>query len=537
MNRSIAVLIAALVTSGPSTAASDAGDRVKSAQPVPVAVLVPVCDPAVPEGLGLAIAERANSKLLRTGHYAVLHARQVLAAADRHRVATAEFANPAAARTLAERTGAQTFAYATLKAKAPGFTFSISVGHVGDAGDTTTTIDLPRGEAIAVEAAASALAAATAKLDGLTPEDDAPTSTQDTAMREYAACAAKLIQQPIGIENPTLLAEAELALAVKACEAAVKADPQFSRAWATLALASAIAGDDARAIEALGRVKVSSAYLSNAVLARFWLVSRYQSDAAAEVVLTDTIAREPGQLLTRTYLAEYYGALGRWNDAARAWQAFATLVPKSPFALSRLAYALSRLGQSDEAAVLARRAIAFDPDSPELILELASRQIDAGQLDAAEATLGPLAKSPKPRAEVLLRYGYLKQKQGKTADAKRFLASAMVNAKDKREWRTRARARVNLAQLALVAGDNAGARKLVLESLQDGLQPPLGEPVDPKSVWALVTEQEVSGSLAKGVAKRKEATPLPGLGSATGAARQAPPQGFDGIAVKTPAAP
>lgn len=496
---------------------------------IPVAVLVPASGSGVPEGLALAIAERVGSKLIRTQGYAVLHPRQVLAAAERNNLSSAALAEPGAARALAEKLGARTFASARLSVEGEGLRLRYAVGRIGEVGEATGALELPKGEAVALEQAASALAAALAERDGLALADDEPASTQDSAVRDYAVCAAKLIQQPIGIENPTLLAEAELAAAVKACEAAVKADPAFARAWAALALASAIAGDDTRAIEALGQLKVSSAWLANAVLARFWLVSRYQSDAAAEVVLNDTVAREPGQLLTRTYLAEYYGALGRWADAARAWQAFAALVPKSPFALSRLAWALARLGKVEEAAVQARAALAFDPQSPELLLELASRQLDAKQLEAAEATLAPLLKAKPPRAEVLLRAGYLKLAQGKPVEAKKLLESALGAAKDKRAWRTRARARLDLAQLAFAGGDRPQAKKQLLASLKEGLAPSAAERAAPEGLWSLVSQQELEANLAKGVALPKEASPL------AAAVRPAAPKGFERVAVPAPA--
>src|SRR5262249_15117512 len=138
-----------------------------------------------------------------------------------------------------------------------------------------------------------------------------PASAKDVAMRHYAACDARLIEQPVGIDNPFVLNDVELKKAIASCETAVKADPAFSAAWAALAFASALAGDDRRAVEALSNVKPDAGHVPNAAVARFWLVSRYQSAEAGVAVLKEAIAKEPGFLLARAYLAELYNALGK----------------------------------------------------------------------------------------------------------------------------------------------------------------------------------------------------------------------------------
>ena len=355
-----------------------------------------------------------------------------------------------------------------------------------------------------------------------------PQTSSDAAMADYAACADVLGLQPLGIENPTVLREAELAEAIRNCEAAVKADPGFGAGWAALALAAAIRGDDARAVEALGRAKGESGSLPNRALARFWLVSRYQSAEAAEQVLADAVRAEPGSMLMRAYLGELYNALGRHADAARVWRAYASDCPTSPFALSRLAYTLARLGQPDEAAAFAEKALAFDPGSPDLKLELASRWLDAGKPDQAVATLEP-ELDKQPSAELLLRYGYAQLRRGELAKAEKALTAAFAAAQGGTDWRTRIRAKLNLAEIAFRQGKKDLAKQLLSESARDGLA--LRPTPETKDLFALLSPAELKALQAKGVGQKKESSPFAVDGGevAPAAARPQAPAGFEAV--------
>jgi tetratricopeptide (TPR) repeat protein len=512
-----------------SIIASTQGTKAVAAEPAPqrasVVVLPPVADPKVPVGLALAMQEKASALLLGTGRYDVVHARQVRSMALRHRMSMEALSDPNLARQAAERLGASYFVFSRLTSAKGGFSASVSVGQRGEAKVQSATLTLPAADDKAVAEGGRALAVELTKYDGSkAPEGDAqPLSSKESAMRNYAACDSRLSGQPVGIENPFLLNDTELKKAIASCETAVKTDPDFAAAWGALAFASALCGNDARAVEALTRIKPESGHNPNAMAARFWLVSRYQSSEAAVAVLKDAVAKEPGFLLARVYLAELYNALGRHEEAAKAWQEYAAHSEGNAFVISRLAYTLSRLGKTRDAAAFAEKAMAYDPESFDLALEQSSRLIDDGQVDKALALLEPLAAKKDAPAELVLRLGYAKMLKGELDLAGKLMNQAFDLAKDTAEWRTRARAKANLAELLLKREAKDKAKAAVADALKEGLRPSAVKP----ELLALLSEAEVKAAEAKGLGKvkPKEGTAVPEKAAA------AAPTGFEKVKV------
>ena len=488
-------------------------------------VFPPVADAKAPAGLNLAMQEKATALLMATGRYDLVHARQVKAVATRHRMAADAFNDPNVARQAAERLGVTRFVYSKLTPAKNGWTLDVSVGERASPKVQTSSLVLPLADDKAVDEGGKGLATELTKYDGSkAPEGAAqPAAAKDSAMRNYAACDFRLINQPVGIENPFLLNEGELKKAIASCETAVKTDPAFSAAWAALAFASALAGNDARAVEALTAVPEGAGHLPYAMAARFWLVSRYQTSEAAESVLEDAIAKEPGFLLARGYLAELYNALGRHADAAKAWREYAAHSEGNAWVISRLAYTLARLGKTKEAAEFAAKAIAYDPESYDLALEHSSRLIDDAQVDKAIAVLEPLAAKKDAPAELILRLGYAKMLKGDLDAAEKLVNQAFGLAKDASEWRTRARAKLNLAEVALKRDAKDKAKAAVTDALKEGLRPTAVKP----ELVALLSDAEVKAAEAKGLGKvkPKEGAAVPERPAA------AAPKGFEKVKV------
>jgi len=501
-----------------------------AAEPQPqrstVVVFPPVADAKGLPGLNLAMQEKANALLMGAGRYDLVHARQVRSMALRHRIGLDTLNDPNVARQAAERLGTTLFVYSKLNQNRGGYSLEVSVGQRESPKVQTNTIVLQGGEEKIVDAGGRALAGEVARYDGSkAPEGDAqPATVKDSAMKNYAACDALLIGQPVGIENPFLLQEQSIKKAIASCETAVKSDPGFGAAWGALAFASALAGNDARAVEALTNVKAEQGHNPNAMAARFWLVSRYQSSEAAVTVLKDAIAKEPGFLLARVYLAELYNALGKHEDAAKAWREYAARSEGDTFVISRLAYTLARLGKTKEAADFAAKAIAYDPEAFDLALEHSSRLIDDGQVDKAIGVLEPLAAKKDAPAELVLRLGYAKMLKGDLDGAEKLMNQAHGLAKDASEWRTRARAKVNLAEVALKRDAKDKAKAAVTDALKEGLRPSAVKP----ELVALLSADEVKAAEAKGLGKvkPKEGTAVPEKPAAT------PPKGFDKVKVQ-----
>lgn len=496
--------------------------------PAVVVVLPPVFEGTrQPEGLGFALQEQANTLLLGK-HAHVLHPRQVHSMARHHRMKLETFADAAVAKLAAQRLGAKVFAFTSVKKTPQGFTLTISTATTKDAAATTTSLTLPKGESAFVRQGAAAVASAVRLAQGV-HEDPFPTPlpVKDGAVADLASCEALLLEQPLGIEAPTVLVKDTLTRAVGACGAAVKAEPELHQAWAALALAAAVLGDDARALAAIAKARASPLAWSNATLARFWLASRYQSGEAGLAVLDDALKQTTGFMLARASRAELLSALGKHGEAAKAWQDYADHSPTSAFVLSRLAQGQARLGQTKEAVATAVKALGLDPDSDELKLELASRHVDAGQLEEATRILEPLAEMADARAEVPLRLGWVKLLSNDAAGAVPLLERAIAKAKSPHDWRTRGRAKLDLARAALVLQKKADAKKWLQEAGKDGVGlPPPGPEHD--ALLALLTPAEAA-TLVRTKPSPAEASPFPVVAGDVKVfqPRQPAPKGFE----------
>ena len=94
---------------------------------------------------------------------------------------------------------------------------------------------------------------------------------------------------------------------------------------------------------------------ANGARARVGLVTRYQSTEAGEAVLKEAIAKEPGFLLARGYLAELLNTEGKHADAAKVWQDYAAGTPNNPFIISRPAFPDPYGGKSRELFLMGGR--------------------------------------------------------------------------------------------------------------------------------------------------------------------------------------
>lgn len=457
--------------------AQDAGTAAPKPARLPVLVVLPPAtdDPAARE-YAMLLQARAYGQLLATGRFALPHIKQVLAMTSGEGLKADQLKSPEDAERAAKRLGADGFVYGQLTSDAKGWTLTANAQRVGKKPQKLTLkLDLGEATVKAIEEGGDALATALYKLavtdkKPLALQDVAPSTLSDPAMRAFARCYGTLMRQPAGIENPTVLDEAELRAAVQACEEAAKGDPGFSGAQAGLALAFAILGDDTRAAKALSLVGAADADQPLAWQARFWLVTRYQSGAAGEYVLREAIAGQPGFLLARSYLAELLDTLGEHVKAGEAWKAYSELVPGDPFIRTRLARSLARQGKHDEAIALAKEVVAQNPNSRDAKLQLASCHIDANQWDAAVAVLEALKAQPNASADVFLRLGWASFRKGDTEAARAFYEEALARANKPGQWRMRGRAHYDLALVHLKNTDPAKAEESLKAALATGFR-------------------------------------------------------------------
>ena len=404
--------------------------------------------------LALLIQARTSAVLATTERYSDIHLKQILAMASREGL-DIEGLEPKNSDRAARLLGAERLAWGQLERNEKGFRLKAVVSDLKKI--TRVEVQLGSDLAVAVEAAAATISHAMLRVEGVTGfKTPPPVSTKsDAAMQAFSHCYATVVRQPMGIENPAVLDAAELEVAITQCKEALTADPKFAPASAALGLAYAIMGNDVEALKALTPLKGADLDQPLYWIARFWEVTRYQSNDAGEALLREAISKRPGFLLARAYLGELLDTLGKHDKAAVAWQEFAAVAPADPYVLGRHAKSLARLGKHDEALELTKKALELEPRSREMRLQLASRFIDAAKVDEALPVLTALSDEPETRGEVLLRLGWAYYLKGSMDLAAPLFEKAIVRAKSPGEWRTRGRAHYDLA---LIHAKNAPAK-------------------------------------------------------------------------------
>ena len=439
--------------------------------------ITPVVLPLWSEGpvgreLGFGIADKAGALLEATGDYNHVHLKQVLNLVRGHDWRLKQLTEPELAKRAIWLLGAQLGLGGSLRSRADGgFELTFSVYDLRTGKQSSGQAALPAGVAAAVDQGALALAAAIAELDGVKLAAQAkvhPDTRVDGAMQAYLACAAVLIEQPMGLRKSHVVDPARMSGARQQCQRAVRLDPEFSAAWATLSLANSLALQSEEAARALEAARKAEGYLAFKTLAHYWLATRFGSNAEGAKVLDEAIAARPGALIFRTYLGEHLNVTRQYDRALQVWRGYLDQVARSPYAQAQEGYSLARLGKLNHAVTLTRAASGGDPDSLDLKLELASRLVDAGKLSEAEQLLLPMAEHPRAFGEILLRLGYVYLLQRKDDQAEPWLRRALEKARGPNEWRTRGRTRYDLAILEARRGKLAEAEEHLLAAAAEG---------------------------------------------------------------------
>ena len=452
-------LLVAVLVSLPATAAP-------LRKPV-VALLPATSSDSVVRKVGLLLGARASELLEAAGKTSELHVRQVLAMAEAEGLDPSTFSAPKVAALARINLGADRVVTTNLEWKDKKY---LLTGAVVEATKSTPfKVELPGTQSAALllgsEAIANAVLGAAPKRVLTQPE-----SKDDEALVELADCYSTIIRQPMAIETPAVLEPGEIEAAITSCRKALEIDPDLHFAQATLALAQAINGDDVGATKSLGGLAEADDVVEPYTLARFWLLTRYQSNEAGLAFLRSIVAKHPTELIARASLAETLSLLSNQALTVDAWNEVLTLVPSSPIVMGRLSRALFRSGKRDESLALAKRALEAAPLSREARLQLASRYIDLGKPDEAIATLKPLTDSKSARGEEVLRLGWAHWLKGESETAAGLFQTALDRATSASEWRTRGRAFYNLALVEAKRGHTDAAKVALKASLQTGFR-------------------------------------------------------------------
>jgi tetratricopeptide (TPR) repeat protein len=278
-----------------------------------------------------------------------------------------------------------------------------------------------------------------------------PMETNALALRSAALCGMELVGYPLhpGPGKPPPL---EGAGAVEHdCRVALQADPQFGYARALLAVLLALKGQTAEALKEAAEAR-KERFVAMAWLAESFAARAAGDEAGSRRALEEAIKQRPGFLHALGYLAEDRMAEKDFKTGLVMWDKYLARAPDHPFALGQKGHALARMNRMTESLATTRRALTIDPGDAELLIELASRQIDAGADRDAEGTLRQALGVYPQRPLAKLRLGYLYLRQKRTRDARDILHEAITEAWREDESRTRSVAFTDLARVAGVEG-------------------------------------------------------------------------------------
>ena len=425
--------------------------------PTPVVALVPLAAPADLQELAYAVSLRLQEGLERTPLF-VMHQKQIYVVADATRVSEDKFATLADVKRIGERLGATHLLFGELRHNDKVIELVLSLT-IGGAAPSRKLLTVPSGEAptivdgapgLLVEVIGGVLDSAAINLVKATPAFSA------RAYKDYAACHKALTRQAVSLRTPVLLDADSRVAAVQKCTQATKAAPQMKQAFAALAFARALVGEREEAEAALASAK-GEGLIPYYAVAKFWVLSRFYDPQSAVAFLKEATQQAPGFLLGRGYLGEALNATKRYDEALEVFTAYAQDVPKQPWARAQIGYTQAKRGEVAKAIDETKSALDLTPDDQELKLELASRFIDAQRYLEAQRMLDAQARDPNVRGEVLLRLSYAHLMQDHLAEAEKWSKLALERATSAREWRTRGRARYDLARIAAKKGNKAAA--------------------------------------------------------------------------------
>lgn len=501
--RSVALGLVALLVPGGAAAAP-------AAKRLVVAVFPPTGSGA--ESPALLMQAYAAELLEATGRYNEIHVKQILRLVE-HEHVKGQLGHTEITLQTARRLGAERAVYGSLAARGDGYLLSVTARPLGAAAAPGSapaakeaTLQLRGPLSQVIRQGGALLAQKVAELDAISVpkarEPSVVSTRSEPALAGFADCYAGVLLQPIRPGAPVLNTNPEFHQKLLArCESAVKADPDYEAAWTALALERAQSltlssyqpsapPDCARQQQAvladLSHVHLDRGYFPLAYLTRYWLNSRCIDPAAKDLTapLEEAIRQHPGMLIAYGYLAEHFAYTGHYDKALAAWEVYAQQNPASAFVKGRRSHSLANLPapRHADAIAAAQEAVALDLDNTEAVLELASRYIDAGQLDQAISRLEPIADKQRsaieakktvgliPEVHVRLAYA-LEQKASKDRKAASALLTRAAAALDQAEkigiedFRTGMKLLVNRAIIQVELGHPDEAERLLRHRL------------------------------------------------------------------------
>src|SRR5260370_3855521 len=274
-----------------------------------------------------------------------------------------------------------------------------------------------------------------------------PLTQSEKALEEASRCEMVLARQSLGAHSRVTISSERLKEAEKECKAALAADPKLGLARAGLSVTLSARGRYAEARKEARRAQ-EDRFVPLAVLAESFAARKMKDTAAWQDILEKAVEERPGFLHALGYLAEDRMEQGDDKEALAFFERYLLRSPDHTWAMGKKGRELARLGQIDDAIEVSEKALSLNPGDPELLIETASRYIDAGRDARAEPLLQQAMQAKPPRPLAALRLGYLYMRRDKLPQARQALEHCVRIATREDEARTRGIAHADLARVA-----------------------------------------------------------------------------------------
>src|SRR5258707_497634 len=181
---------------------------------------------------------------------------------------------------------------------------------------------------------------------------------------------------------------------------------------ARLAITLAAQGKFAEARKEAKRAQANR-FVPLAVLAESFAARKQHDFAGWRAILEGAVSERRGFLHALGYLAEDRMDQGDEEGALAILDRYLTISPDHPWAMAKKARQLARTGQAEAAIALSEKALALDPGDPELLIETASRYLEAGRDAKAEPPLNQALHPPPPPPPAAPQIGGADPRAGK----------------------------------------------------------------------------------------------------------------------------
>ncbi len=370
--------------------------------------------------IGPAIAGALSLRVHKQPELNALTQRQVNSAMRQDNIEPAALANDDVAIRLGRQLGADVILVGTYTAAWPDISIVLkAVDPQAKKVLNTTTIDGGLDELLEVEARAAASLARElgAEKVRVTPGafgTDSLRAWHHTTLGLQIINWQSLSPRAADPNAPLSLPEPAVERARDHFEKATQYDPDYGEAWAALGVTRALLGDTKNAWRSFGKATaLGFGHHPTAVLGASFVRMRQGRLEDAAKILKSAIANHPGFLHARGYLGELYNHQGRRREALDAFQKYHDVTPKNPWVLAQLGYTKSKMGDHIGAIADSITAVDTIPSSPSLLIELASRYIDARKFAGAEDALQHAAKLFPSEARIFVRLGYVQLQLGR----------------------------------------------------------------------------------------------------------------------------